>query len=344
MKEEQGVNMHTITAFNVNDAFYKGLDLFGSDINYIEYDSRNGKVWELKDPILIKYQYPTVRVLADSVRDCNPFFHLAESLWMLAGRGDLSSMEHFVPRMREFSDDGVSLWGAYGYRWRWMFGKDQLQVIINMLKRNPDDRRCVIQMWGTEQDLNHLDGKGKDVPCNTQIYFKIRDGALRMTVTNRSNDLIWGCFGANMVHFSVLHEYMAAMIGVKVGAYYHFTDNLHIYIDYPIWKDKVSTINPITSLTRFNDTKVAQLLHEQTIPLVKDKTTFDRELKFVMDGDYRNDYKFNNPFLERVAIPIIKSWNLYKSGEKQNALEMAETIIQKDWREACVLYIKRRDK
>tara|TARA_B100000900_G_scaffold406951_1_gene418826 strand:- start:8343 stop:9350 length:1008 start_codon:yes stop_codon:yes gene_type:complete len=334
--------MHTIQAFNVNDGFYKGLDMFGYSGNYIEQKTRNGTVWEIKTPVCISYKYPNVRVLQDPYRDCNPFFHLAESLWMLAGRGDLASMEHYVPRMREYSDDGKTLWGAYGYRWRWMFGTDQLKTIIKMLKKNPDDRRCVLQMWGAEKDLNHLEGEGKDVPCNTQIYFKIRDGALRMTVTNRSNDLIWGCFGANMVHFSVLHEYMAAMIGVKLGTYYHFTDNLHLYIDFPIWKDKVSKISVAVGLHNYNDKKYAESLHEKTIPLVKDTETFDKELKFVLDGDYRQDVKLNNVFLERVAIPAIKSWNLFKEHKFRESVEMAETILQEDWRLACSSYIKRR--
>tara|TARA_R100000479_G_scaffold30026_3_gene12036 strand:- start:1113 stop:2105 length:993 start_codon:yes stop_codon:yes gene_type:complete len=329
--------MHTITAFNVNDAFYKGLDLFGSDVNYIEYESRNGKVWELKDPITIKYLNPTHRVLLDSTRDCNPFFHLAEGLWMLAGRGDLKTMEYFVPRMSEFSDDGLSLWGAYGYRWRWMFGKDQIKLIINMLKRNPDDRRCVLQMWGTEQDLNHLDGKGKDVPCNTQIYFKIRDGALRMTVTNRSNDLIWGCFGANVVHFSMLHEYMAAMIGVEVGSYYHFTDNLHIYVDYPIWKDKVSNIDVELGLSCYRS---IESYPKNLLPLVTDPESFDKEVVTVLDRTFKDSYK--NSFLENVAIPVVRSWDAYKNNKYTESLQLANSIESQDWQTACLNYLQRR--
>lgn len=331
--------MYTIKAYNVNDAFYKGLDLFGSNINYREYESRNGRVWELKDPITIKYINPHHRVLFDKWRDCNPFFHLAEGLWMLAGRGDLASMEHYVPRMSEFSDDGRSLWGAYGYRWRWMFGTDQLKTIIKMLQRNPDDRRCVLQMWGAEQDLNHLDGKGKDVPCNTQIYFKIRDGALRMTVTNRSNDLIWGCFGANMVHFSMLHEYMASMIGVKLGEYYHFTDNLHIYIDYPIWRDKVSQIETEVGLYcyRTDDAYPANL-----VPLVLEPSTFDQEVKDVLDRVEKDKGYYQNPFLEYTAIPVINAWDLWKKGDLKSAKDVVENIEAQDWRTACLNYLQRR--
>ena len=49
----------------------------------------------------------------------------------------------------------------------------------------------------------------EEIPCNTAIYFKVREGKLNMTVSNRSNDVIWGTFGANVVHMSILQEYVA---------------------------------------------------------------------------------------------------------------------------------------
>tara|TARA_Y100000114_G_scaffold22746_1_gene18467 strand:- start:3636 stop:4637 length:1002 start_codon:yes stop_codon:yes gene_type:complete len=327
-----------INSDNVNDAFYKVLDLFGDKINYREYESRNGKVLELKEPTTISYKNPQKRVLFDSVRDCNPFFHLAESLWMLAGRADLKSMEHFVPRMRNYSDDGISLWGAYGYRWRWAFGYDQLALIIKMLKRNPADRRCVLQMWSTKKDLNHLKGQGKDVPCNTQIYFKIRDEELSMTVTNRSNDALWGALGANMVHFSILHEYMASMIGCKLGVYYHFTDNLHIYKDYEIWQKRVSKIYN-------NDLAWKKFTYPcEPVPLVTDVKTFDKELKLVVDDIETGnvDGVIHNTFLKFVAIPVLQSWCEYKKGNIDKALDISETILSKDWKVACLSYLERR--
>ena len=73
-------------------------------------------------------------------------------------------------------------------------------------------------MWDAKKDLTHLN-ISKDLPCNTHVYFSIRDGFLDMTVCNRSNDLIWGCCGANAVHMSYLQEYVAIMCGVDIGFY-----------------------------------------------------------------------------------------------------------------------------
>ena len=67
-------------------------------------------------------------------------------------------------------------------------------------------------MWDAKQDLSHRN-ESKDLPCNTHVYFSIREGFLDMTVCNRSNDLIWGCCGANAVHMSFLQEYVATMWG-----------------------------------------------------------------------------------------------------------------------------------
>ena len=81
-------------------------------------------------------------------------------------------------------------------------------------------------MWNPWGDL---DSSSIDIPCNTNIYFKIREGELQMTVCNRSNDMIWGAYGANAVHMAVLQEYVAAQLDVPMGKYYQISDSFHVY-------------------------------------------------------------------------------------------------------------------
>lgn len=52
-----------------------------------------------------------------------------------------------------------------------------------------------------------------------------------MTVFCRSNDIIWGCYGANAVHFSMLQEYLATYIGCPVGIYQQVSVNWHAYVE-----------------------------------------------------------------------------------------------------------------
>lgn len=192
-------------------------------------DSRNGPVRVAPWSVATVYQRPWERVIFWPQRDANPAFAVFESLWMLAGRRDLAPLLRYVKDFGRFSDDGRTLHGAYGYRWRKQFGMDQLQVIAERLARDPTDRRCVLQMWDAPNDLGH---HGNDVPCNDVATFQINpSGALDLTVFCRSNDIILGAYGANAVHFSVLHEYMAMWIGVPPGSYTQVSVNWHAYLD-----------------------------------------------------------------------------------------------------------------
>jgi thymidylate synthase len=236
--------VHVIQARNVNDAFrqaLKDLSKFG-----VRRDSRNGPVLMYPEPVTTVYEKPLERVLFWAERDANPFFHLFEALWMLAGRNDVESVARYAKQMTQYSDDGKTFHGAYGYRWRKHFGNfksydsgiggyeewtpiDQLELIAESLQKSPDDRRQVLEMWDATVDLGR---QGKDLPCNLMATFQINTtGALDLSVFCRSNDIVWGCYGANAVHFSFLLEYMARWIGVPVGRYSQISINWHGYLE-----------------------------------------------------------------------------------------------------------------
>ena len=219
--------MHVIKARNVNYALLEGVRYL-SDVG-IKRDSRNGPVLVAPTPVTTIYERPLERVLFWPDRDANPFFHLYESLWMLAGRNDITPLVRYNKQMQEYSDNGTTQHGAYGFRWRKVFGADQLEKIAEGLQKNRDDRRQVLQMWEAVLDLGRI---GKDVPCNLMCTFQVNtQGALDLTVFCRSNDIIWGAYGANAVHFSFLLEYMALWIGVPVGQLYQVSVNWHAYIN-----------------------------------------------------------------------------------------------------------------
>src|ERR1700744_2369987 len=102
---------------NINDSFTTMVTNFtGPDC--IQEKTRNGNVIRIDEPVTVTYCQPRERVLFNRARNTNPFFHLYESLWMLAGRNDLAPLTYYNSRMNEFSDDQKTLNGAYGYRWR----------------------------------------------------------------------------------------------------------------------------------------------------------------------------------------------------------------------------------
>src|SRR5580700_4053613 len=184
-----------LTATNVNQAVNEGFHYLA--VAGVEENSRNGKVIVAPEPVLTTYTNPTERVLFSPLRDANPFFHLMEALWMLAGRNDVAWPAYFAKQIGQYSDDGETLHGAYGKRWRSYFGYDQLDWIMLGLECNPESRREVLTMWdpGSLDDNDeprectgdlYVGGHGgKDVPCNTHAYFDLRGGVLNITVMQR---------------------------------------------------------------------------------------------------------------------------------------------------------------
>jgi thymidylate synthase len=340
--------MKIINARNVNDALLRGIDLFNDSTQYRVQESRNGNTYEALEPVTTVYKRPWERVCLVKQRDANPFFHYIEGLWMLAGRKDLKPLTYFVKSMKDFSDDEETLWGAYGWRWRDYFHKDQLDIIVKMLKTNPDDRRCVLQMWDANKDLNR---QGKDVPCNTNIYFKIRDNELHMTVCNRSNDMLWGAYGANVVHMSMLQEYMASRIGVSMGTYRQVSDSFHVYLN-PVW-DKVKDIEldiyTQREIKNPYDTLCVHTNYEQSdhVALVTDPLSFDWELKRFF-GIHPMDFEavvegWENAAFREIGVPMMKAYAAYTIGELDYACEKAEEIKAIDWRRTCLEWIRKRE-
>lgn len=334
--------MKVINARNVNDALLLGIDLFNDETNYRVQESRNGITYEALEPVTTVYSNPCERVCLLKQRDANPFFHFVESLWMLAGRNDLKPLTYFVKSMEDFSDDGETLWGSYGWRWKSYFHKDQIDIVSKMLIKNPEDRRAVLQMWDANKDLNR---NGKDVPCNTSIYFKVRENKLNMTVCNRSNDMLWGAYGANVVHMSILQEYMASLVEVDVGTYRQVSDSFHIYLN-PVW-DKVKDIEidiyTYKDIMNPYDLFSSEYKHTE---LFTSPYTLAWELDRFFNINY-NDLDTNgwvNPALKDIAVPMVLAFNSYKNQDFKLAYEHIENIKAIDWKTACLGWVRKRDK
>lgn len=351
--------MHLITANSVSDALTEALMKMK---NADRETSRVGDVLVMPRPVMTEYQEPLNRVLFSPMRDANPFFHVMEAMWMLAGRNDLAWPLTFNSRFGSYSDDGRTIYGAYGWRWRSFFGYDQLKAIIQELTRNPNSRRAVLSMWNPSLDAYHKqanDGEfgpsdlgvamngGKDVPCNTAAYFDCRGGRLNMTVVNRSNDAIWGCYGANAVHFSFLLEYMAAHIGVPVGVYRQFSNNLHIYTEV------LNTMVPDEVTPRAQLHKLALDVEEHDLyarantpmPLALvhvSPEAFDNDLRRFMLSPGADPSRFEEPFFKRVVVPMYEAYMLFKRKEYGEALVTSSSIGSWDWRSACTEWLERR--
>lgn len=329
------MNSYIIEARNVNEALARGIEYLLDE--GVTETSRNGKTIVAPGPVITEYANPLERVLFNPKRDANPFFHLMESLWMLAGRNDVDWPKFFNARFVNYSDDGTIVHGAYGYRWRKLFDFDQIRYVTNELNQRPDSRRAVISMWDPRADVSMSLGGGKDVPCNTHAYFDLRGGKLNMTVCCRSNDVIWGAYGANAVHFSFLQEYVAAILGVDVGTYYQVSNNFHAYLD-------VYDVSDLQEIAR-EGLKSNRYTHEyrpvhtyRTIHYALDWTT--DLLNFMNDPNGPCEYR--EPFFRDVVWPMYMAWYTRKAKEGTGAAYV-ELIKATDWKIACREWIERRE-
>jgi thymidylate synthase len=378
---------------NVNDAFNALVsDIHSGDIGTEVEPSRNGEVLVIPEPVIVTYENPRERVLLNKERDCNPFFHLFEALWMLAGREDVEPLMRYNSNIKDYSDDGISFNGAYGYRWRranesqnhpeggWQ--GDQLNILIDHLRENPHSRRAVLQMWNVKNDLLKID-ESADICCNLSVMFSIDTGTcmtclgtgrvnldsggkvlesggfdyscpdckglphevpqyLNMTVTNRSNDLIWGMLGANVVHFSMLQEYVACCLGLEVGVYNQFTNNLHAYKDK--WEPEKWLKDSGRIRTMHDPKPIDEIVYNRDmrfINLVRDKGVFDKEVQeFVDNKDWSRSWQ--EPFLHKVAHPMCHAFALHKDRNYVSALAVMKTVEQDDWCVAGTNWIQKR--
>ena len=283
---------------------------------------------------------------------------------MLDGRNDVDSIAHYVKRMGKFSDDSKTLHGAYGHRWRSWFGRDQLLEVINRLSLFAEDRRVVLTMWDPENDFTCMEEGAKDVPCNTHVYFKVRDGKLHMTVCCRSNDMIWGAYGANAVHMSMLQEFIANAIKKQVGTYAQISDSYHAYQDvYANLLDKIPPVDVWNFHHVYSDPYKLDTIQAYPQLLLTDhvswletnnqflSTVFDHSMEpeAIKKWNYHSNPAKEDPFFVNVAEPIAVAWEHYKlykelgtREEIQKALYALSPCLAGDWRRACIEWIERR--
>lgn len=319
--------MHSITARNVNEAF--PIAVMDVNVRGIVQSSQHGTTIEYPDPVSVCYMNPLERVLFDPVRDANPFFQLFEALWILAGRKDVAFLTKFNQNMVNYSDDGETYFGAYGFRLK--DGADQIAKAIERLKDDPTDRQVVLTIRAP-YDLWY---RGKDTPCNMMIACKIRNEALNIHVFNRSNDLIWGMMGTNVVQFSMLHEYMANKVGVRVGTYHQTTDSMHVYDN-----EKWVSLKDM-SIVAYDPYEQGLV---EPFPLGADMPGWDEDLKELFarfdNGEPTQDYITD--YFVAVVEPLYTAWEFHKQGFRDLALSEVSCARHSDWQLACFNWLNRR--
>lgn len=339
--------MYVLTVNNVNDALPLGVSTLVHNGKAVS--PRGLLTLEMPCPVATVYRNPAKCVLFSPTRDANPFFHLFEAMWILAGSDSATFLAEFNKNILNYSDDGKTFHAAYGHRLRVHFKRDQITEVITLLNRDRDTRQAVLQIWDAEEDLNN--GRTKDIPCNDMVFLKIRDNRLNMTVCCRSNDIIWGCYGANAVQFSVLLQYLAHATGAEVGTLTQISDSFHAYVENPQWAALTS-----------NEAKFPDPYKNEVgvYPLVSDSAQFHKEIYNVVFSGTRyleGNADFKEPFIRDVLRPMYLMWQRHrrwveahpddkwrhKMGDITDLNLYTADLTDCDWLRAGYEWIKRRE-
>lgn len=181
-------------------------------------------------------------------RKLNYKFMAAEAYWILSGRNDVSFLSQHVSAMKNFSDDGVFLSGAYGPA-----VVDQLPYIVKTLTEDKESRQAVMTIWRPRP------GPSKDIPCTISVQFLIRSNMLFTVYNMRSSD-IWLGVPYDWFSFSCLSAYVALLLrkqypNLRLGALSYNAGSCHMYDDdvekYTSMVVNTQTVNGLF-LNRFN--------------------------------------------------------------------------------------------
>ena len=100
---------------------------------------------------------------------------------------------------------------------------NQVQYVLETLKKDPSNRQCVISMWNVSE-LNEMNL----VPCCYSSVWNIINGRLNCMLVQRSADYPVGV-PFDTTQYAILTHLFARHLGVKPGLLTHVMADSHIY-------------------------------------------------------------------------------------------------------------------
>ena len=155
-----------------------------------------------------------------------------ELLWFLRGDTNIKYLqEHGVSIWDEWADKNGDLGPVYGKQWRsWPTpdGRniDQLSVVLEQLKANPNSRRILVSAW----NVGELDRMAL-LPCHALFQFYVADGRLSCQLYQRSADALLGV-PFNIASYALLTHMIAQQCSLEVGDFVWTGGDCHLYLNH----------------------------------------------------------------------------------------------------------------
>ena len=168
---------------------------------------------------------PMDNKIINKERDWKLDYAKAEWKWYISEDRNISKLGEIYGKVPEIWKRMADSDGNVNSNYGWQWGRnDQIDMVIEMLKQNPNTRQACISIY----DGKEISDYAFDTPCTYAIQFTIIHNRLDMCVTMRSNDLWYG-FCNDQYQFSMLQDMIAIELGIELCVYYHFAHNMHLY-------------------------------------------------------------------------------------------------------------------
>lgn len=129
-----------------------------------------------------------------------------------------------------FAEKYGNLGPIYGKQWRsWSTADgsiDQIKLLIEGLKNNPDSRRHIVSAWNPSEVADMA-----LPPCHTIFQFYVAEGKLSCQLYQRSADVFLGV-PFNIASYALLVHLIAEECGLEVGEFVHTLGDAHIYLNH----------------------------------------------------------------------------------------------------------------
>lgn len=173
---------------------------------------------------LSKGEFPIITLRPIAIKSA-----IKEMLWIYQDQSNSLDVLEDKYNVHYWNDWEVGNTRTIGQRYGAIVKKhDIINKILKQLSENPWNRRNIISLWDY-QAFEETDGL---LPCAFQVMFDVRrvDGEIYLdaTLTQRSNDMLVA-HHINAIQYVALQMMIAKHFSWKVGKFFYYINNLHIY-------------------------------------------------------------------------------------------------------------------
>lgn len=167
-----------------------------------------------------------------TTKKCHMKSIIHELLWFLKGDSNIQYLkDNGVSIWNEWADENGNLGPVYGVQWRsWKTADgrtvDQISNLIEMIKKNPDSRRLIVNAWNVA-DVDKM----ALPPCHTMFQFYVANNKLSCQLYQRSADIFLGV-PFNIASYALLTMMVAQVCNLELGDFVHTFGDAHLYTNH----------------------------------------------------------------------------------------------------------------